>query len=166
MNYPNAEIERIFCDLFEQPAFDADYFKSVISKIVIQKTGSIDFHTVDGEVRHYEALKLRENVNTGTRTAAFQDKIRCAHCGNLYCQYITQGKYVYWTCKGKRLAHAECTAANLSDCKLRTIAAYVLGLDEFDSNTFENSIEYIHAFTDGSLRFHFYDGREITWQKT
>ena len=166
VNYPNAEIERIFCDLFEQSAFDAEHFKRVISKIIIQKTGSIDFYTIDGEVRHYETLKLRDNINSGTRTDAFQDKIRCAHCGNLYSQYITKGKYVYWTCKGKRLAHTECTSTNLSDCKVRTVATYVLGLDDFDGNTFENSIEYIHAFTDGSLRFHFYDGREITWQKT
>ena len=165
VNYPNAEIERIFCEVFGYSSFDADVFKSTVCKITVQRTGSIDFYTVDGEVRHYEALKLRENINSGTRTAAFQNRIRCAHCGNLYSQYVTKGKYVYWTCKGKRLAHAECTAINISDCKLRTIAAYVLGLDDFDSEIFETSIDYILAFTDGSLRFIYKDGSEKTWQK-
>ena len=165
VNYPNADIERIFCEVFGYSSFDKDAFKSTVSKITVQRTGSIDFDTVDGEVRHYEALKLRENINSGTRTAAFLGKIRCAHCGNLYSQYITKGKYVYWTCKGKRLAHVECTAINISDCKLRTIAAYVLGLDDFDSEVFETSIDYILAFTDGSLRFIYKDGSEKTWQK-
>jgi hypothetical protein len=46
-----------------------------------------------------------------------------------------------------------------------TISAYMLGLDEFDAAAFENHIDFILALSDGSLRYHFKDGSEKTWQK-
>lgn len=165
VNYPNIEIERIFCEVFGYKSFDADVFKSVVSKIIIQKTGSIDFHAADGSVKHYETLRLRENWNANTNTDVFQNKIRCAHCGNLYSRYTAREKFTYWHCKGQHQTHVKCKSTTISDYHLRVISAYMLDMEEFDADAFESHIDYILAFTDGSLRYHFYDGSEKTWQK-
>ncbi|MBQ8923053.1 MAG: recombinase family protein [Oscillospiraceae bacterium] len=165
VNYADPEIRDIYCKVFDVSEFNEAFFKSTVTKIVIQKTGSIDFHTIDGDIRHYETLKLRDNRSDNTCTDAFIGKVRCAHCGNLYRKYTIRGKYTYWVCQGKRLVHTECSAGDISDSNLRRISAYVLGLDEFESNAFTEQIEYIHAFTDGSLEYHFIDGRTIKWQR-
>ena len=165
VNYADSEIQDIYCKVFDVSKFNDAFFKSTVSKIMIQKTGSIDFYTIDGNIRHFETLKLRDNRSDNTCTDAFIGKVRCAHCGNLYRKYTIRGKYTYWVCQGKRLVHTECNTGDISDSNLRRISAYVLGLDEFDSTVFEQRIEYIHAFTDGSLEYHFIDGRTTKWQR-
>ena len=165
VNYTNAEIERIFCKVFGYDSFDAVIFKENIQKIIIQRTGSIDFLTKENQIVHYEALKLRENRSSNTTTDAFTGKIRCAYCGNLYGRYTTKEKYTYWYCLGQHKTHVKCKSAAISDSHLCTISAYMLGLDEFDATAFEKRIDYILALSDGSLRYHFKDGSEKTWQK-
>lgn len=165
VNYSNAEIEEIACKVFGYESFDADVFKSTVSKIIIQKTGSIDFHTTAGDIKHYKALKLRENCSSNTSTDAFLGKIRCSHCGSLYSRYTTQGKYTYWSCKGKRQTQIKCKSSTISDDRLCVISAYMLDMEEFDAAAFAEKVDYILAFTDGSLRYHLKEGSEKTWQK-
>mgnify|MGYP002621232150 FL=1 len=165
VNYADSEIRDIYCKVFDVPEFSEEHFKNTVTKIIIQKTGSIDFYTIDGNVRHYETLKLRDNHSDNTCTDAFIGKVRCAHCGNLYSRYTVRGRYTYWNCKGKHQTHIKCIAADFSDSNLRRISAYILGIDEFDSDNFSEQIEYIHAFTDGSLEYHFIDGRTTKWQR-
>ncbi len=165
VNYADSEIRDIYCKVFDVREFNEVLFKSTVTKIIIQKTGSVDFYTTDGNVRHYETLRLRDNHNDNTCTDDFIGKVRCAHCGNLYSRYTARKKYTYWNCKGKYQTHIRCTAANISDSDLRRISAYVLGLVEFDSDIFTQQIECIHAFTEGSLEYHFFDGRTTKWQR-
>lgn len=165
VNYTDTEIRDIYCKIFDAPAFSEEQFKSTVTKIIILKTGSIDFYTADGSIRHYETLKLRENYSDNTCTDAFIGKLRCAHCGNLYSRYTARGRYCYWNCKGKYQVQVKCTAMNISDSNLRRISAYVLNLDEFDKKVFMQQIEYIQAFTDGSLEYHFTNGRKIKWER-
>ena len=54
---------------------------------------------------------------------------------------------------------------NYADFKLRCISASILGLEEFDEAEFERQIEEIAALEDGSLEYHFREGRTQTWQK-
>lgn len=165
VNYADSEIRDIYCKVFDVPEFNEALFKSSVTKIIIWKTGSVDFYTSNGTIRHYETLKLRDNYSDSTCTDAFVGKIRCAHCSILYSRYTARGKYTYWNCKGKHQTHIKCTARDISDSNLRRISAYVLGLEEFDSDIFTEQIEYIHAFTDGSLEYHFIDGRTTKWQR-
>ena len=54
---------------------------------------------------------------------------------------------------------------NYADFKLRRISASILGLEEFDEAEFERQIEEIVALEDGSLEYHFREGRTQRWQK-
>ena len=74
---------------------------------------------------------------------------------------------MYWYCIGKRYGYkgVECRNVNYADFKLRRISASILGLEEFDKAEFERQIEEIVALEDGSLEYHFREGRTQTWQK-
>lgn len=94
VNYPDAEIKQIFCTIMDQKTFDEEYFMKAVECMVVQKTGSIDFHLKDGTARHYETLKLRNSIHRTTSTDEFIGKIKCASCGSLYHRYSCYGKYV------------------------------------------------------------------------
>ena len=70
-------------------------------------------------------------------------------------------------CIGKRYGYkgVECHNVNYADFKLRRISASILGLEEFDEAEFERQIEEITVLEDGSLEYHFREGRTQTWQK-
>ena len=59
----------------------------------------------------------------------------------------------------------ECHNVNYADFKLRRISASILGLEEFDEEEFERQIKEIVALEDGSLEYHFREGRVQTWQR-
>lgn len=107
VNYPDAEIGDIFCRVMGKKTFDEDYFTKTVDHMVVQASGSIDFHLKDGTVRRYETLKLRSNRHETTSTDEFTGMIRCDCCGNLYHGYCGYGKYVYWRCSGKHKVRTE-----------------------------------------------------------
>ena len=149
----------------QKQSFDDEFFTKTVEKMVVQKTGSIDFYLKDGTVKHFETLKLRVNVHQSTSTDEFIGKIRCGICGNEFRRYCSYGKYHYWYCPGKSKVRTECNAQDLADCNLRTISAYIMGTDEFGPYEFEKQVKEITVLKDGSLKYYFYDGSEKTWQK-
>lgn len=165
VNYPDSEIKDIMCKVMGWAEFDEALFSSTIEKMVVQKSGSIDFYLTDGTVKTHETLKLRINHNEHTSTDAFEGKLRCAECGNLYHRYCCYGKYVYWYCSGKSKVRTECNAKEIADCNIRKITAYIMGTDEFDEELFTKQIKEIAVLADGSLEYHFNDGRIKAWQK-
>ena len=166
VNYPDSEIKEIFCNIMGQKTFDEDYLLKTVKRMVVQKTGSIDFHLKDGTVRHYETLKLRNSIHRTTSTDEFVGKIKCASCGSLYHRYSCYGTYVYWRCAGKSKAGTECCGKDLADFNIRRVSAYIMGAGEFDGAEFERQIESITALEDGSLAFEFKEGGTKRWQKT
>lgn len=164
VNYADTEIKDIFCKVLGQDAFDEVFFDRMVERIVVQKSGSIKFYLKDGAIKTYETLKLRSNRHTTTSTDEFMGKIRCASCGNIYHQYRF-GKYVYWYCSGKKKVRTECEGQDFSDFNLRKISAYIMGLEEFDEAEFEKQIKEITVLEDGSLEYHFYEGRTEQWQR-
>lgn len=166
VNYADTEIREIFCKVMQKKSFDDEFFTASVEKMIIQKTGSIDFYLKDGTGRHFETLKLRNNVNhITTETDEFIGKIKCGICGNVLRRYCSYGKYHYWYCPGKSKVRTECNAQDLADCNLRTVSAYIMGMDEFDAHKFEKQVKEIIVQKDGSLKYYFYDGSEKTWQK-
>ena len=166
VNYPDSEIKEIFCGIMGQETFDEGYFLKTVERMVVQKTGSIDFHLKDGTVKTYETLKLRNSIHRTTSTDEFIGKIKCASCGNLYHRYTAYGKYVYWRCSGKSKARTECCGKDLADFNIRTVSAYIMGMDEFDGAEFEKQIKGITALEDGSLVYEFKEGGTKQWQRT
>lgn len=165
VNYPDTEIKKIFCKTMGLDSFDEDYFLKPTERMVIQKSGSIEFHLKDGTVKIHETFKLRSNVHKTTSTDEFTGKIKCASCGNLYHRYSCYGKYVYWQCSGKSKVRTECNGQDLADCNIREISSYIMGIDEFNEAEFEKQIQEILVHQDGSLEYKFYDGRAKRWQK-
>ena len=165
VNYADTEIREIFCKVMQKKSFDDEFFTATVEKMVVQKTGSIDFYLKDGLVKHFETLKLRVNVHQGTSTDEFIGKIRCGICGNVLRRYCSYGKYHYWYCPGKSKVRTECNAQDLADCNLRTVSAYIMGTEEFDASEFAKQVKEIIVQKDGSLKYYFYDGSEKTWQK-
>ena len=165
VNYPDLEIKEIFCKVMGQETFNEDFFTETVSQMVVQKTGSIDFHLKDSTVRRYETLKLRSNRHENTSTDEFIGKIRCASCGNLYHKYCCYGKYTYWRCSGKSKVRTECSGRDFQDSDIRKVSAYLMGMEDFDRNEFEKQVQELVAFENGSLEIHFYDGRAERWQR-
>lgn len=165
VNYPDTEIKKIFCGIMGQETFNEEYFLKTVERMVVQKTGSIDFHLKDSTVRHYETLKLRNSIHRTTSTDEFIGKIKCASCGNLYHRYSCYGTYVHWRCAGKSKAGTECCGKDLADFNIRKVSAYIMGMEEFDGAEFEKQIECITALEDGSLEYHFKEGGTKLWQK-
>ena len=166
VNYPDSKIKEIFCGIMEQETFDEGYFLKTVERMVVQKTGSIDFHMKDGTVKTYETLKLRNSIHKTTSTDEFTGKIKCASCGNLYHRYTAYRKYVYWRCAGKSKARTECCGKDLADFNIRKVSAYIMGVDEFDGAEFEKQIESITVLEDGNLVYEFKEGGMKRWQRT
>ena len=165
VNYPDSEMKEIFCMVMGLEAFDEDFFTETVERMAVQKTGSIDFHLKDGTVKAYETLKLRSNRHENTSTDEFTGKIRCASCGNLYHRYCCYGKYTYWRCSGKSKVRTECGGRDFQDSDIRKVSAYMMGMEEFDAEAFNGTVDYITASPDSSLEIHFYDGRAERWQR-
>ena len=165
VNYPDSEMKEIFCMVMGLEAFDEGFFTETVERMVVQKTGSIDFHLKDGMVKTYETLKLRSNRHENTSTDEFTGKIRCASCGNLYHRYCCYGKYTYWRCSGKSKVRTECSGRDFQDSDIRKVSVYMMGMEEFDAEAFNGTVDYITAFPDSSLEIHFYDGRAERWQR-
>ena len=151
--------------MMKKKEFDDEYFSKTVDRVVIHKTGSIDFHLKSGKVKQFDAFKLRINVHKTTSTDEFTDKIICALCGNTYHRYSCKDKYVYWHCSGKSNLKPRCISKDYSDCNLRDVLAYIMGDDEFDAEKFENDIDHITVLADGSLKYTFKDGRRKTWER-
>ncbi len=165
VNYPDSEIKDIFCEVMEQESFDEEFFAETVERMVVQENGSIDIHLKGGTARTYKTFRLRGNKHETTFTEDFTRKIVCASCGNLYHRYSCYGKYVYWRCSGKSKVRTECGGRDFQDSDIRKVSAYMMGMEKFDGAAFSEAIDHIMALEDGSLEFHFYDGRAERWQR-
>ena len=119
----------------------------------------------DCEAGKVDIVLTKSISRFATVTDCFQGKIRCAICGNTYHRVNSGGRWVYWYCIGKKRNNVECRNVNYADFKLRRISASILGLEEFDEAEFERQIEEIVVLEDGSLEYHFREGRTQTWQR-
>lgn len=163
VNYPDATLRKIICKVLMMKDFDEQLFKDTVEKMVIQETGSIDFHLKDGSVKTYDTLRLRINKHITTSTDEFTGKIWCGCCGYHYSRYASRDKYVYWHCYGKIEGSTNCKGQNYADADLRKISAYILGMDEFDGSTFTEKIKHITVLKNGGLKFEFKDETTKKW---
>lgn len=106
----------------------------------------------------------RSNMSRKTINA-FTGKLKCKDCGRNF-QRITQrykGKLtLYWQCYSRRNHLAECHSIDLDEPTLETIAARMLEMKKFDPTFFRAQVEAIEVEPDGTLEFHFTDGRRKT----
>lgn len=107
--------------------------------------------------RNQQPGKSHRKLNT------FTGKLKCKDCGRNF-QRITQtcdGK-CYWRCYSRRNHLAECHSIDLDEPTLENIAVHMLEIKQFDADHFRNQIEVIEVDPDGTMEFHFTDGRRKT----
>ena len=165
VNFSEEELEKISAQMMGTQDFDGDAFEEAVSLITVEKNGNLRFQFSDGSMKVWENLHLHPQRHEVTVTDCFQGKIVCAHCGNTYHRVVSGDRWVYWYCMGKKKKGVECHSINYADFQLRRISASVLGLKGFKESAFEQNIEKIMVLEDGSLEYHFYEGRTETWQR-
>lgn len=164
-NFSEEVLKNICADVLDTDSFDEEVFESRVKDILVLENGDLEFHLIGGKTRRWKNLRLNEPRHTATLTDAFQGRIRCAGCGNTYHRVNSANKWVYWYCMGKKKKDSSCDSPNYTDYQLRQISAHILGLDEFDEQVFVEQIEDITVLGDGSLKYHFYEGRTETWRR-
>ncbi len=165
VNFGEEELEAVSAQVLGMDRFDGEAFEEQVREVTVLKDGNLQFRFSDGGTKVWKNLRLHQAWHEATVTDCFQGKIRCAICGNTYHRVNSGGRWVYWYCIGKKRSNVECHNVNYADFKLRRISASILGLEEFDEAEFERQIEEIVALEDGSLEYHFREGRTQIWQK-
>lgn len=124
------------------------------------------FNQVQEEKKRRRTLGAR--ANKSIRTTCFTSKIKCPLCGRSYRrsgkrQYKYSNEVYYnWICLTKSEKGAKyCSAKIIPEVELKLTSCKVLGLDEFDADTFDSQIEKIVPIGTDILEFHFYDGKVV-----
>ena len=103
----------------------------------------------------------RSNMNRKT-VNAFTGKLKCKDCGRNFQrinQHYKDQSYIYWQCYTKRCQLGECHSLNLDEGTLERIATRMLEMKKFDPTFFRAQVAVIEVEPDGTLEFHFTDGR-------
>ena len=95
------------------------------------------------------------------QTSEFTGMLICPRCDKAYKRVTSNGS-VGWNCrtyqeKGKRF----CRGKKIPEDTLKAVCNEVLGLVEYNANTFVVSVESIVVPEDNSLQFHLKDGRVV-----
>jgi len=111
--------------------------------------------------------------NKSLKLTAFSTKITCGICDK---HYRRSGKrntakelYYIWTCQTKNIKGiSACNSKDIPEKVLQNVTAEALGLDGFEEKAFAEHVEEIIMVSDDTLRFRFFDGREVTttWEST
>lgn len=165
VNFNEDELEKISAQMMGLEEFDDDAFEEAVKLITVEKNGDLRFQFTDGSTKIWNNLRLHQPRHEVTVTDCFQGKIICAQCGNTYHRVVAADRWVYWYCMGKKKKGTECHSVNYADFRLRRISASILGIKDFKESAFEQNIEKIMVLEDGSLEYHFYEGRTETWQR-
>ena len=165
VNFSEEELEKISAQMMGTDEYDGEAFENAVKSITVEKNGDLRFQFTDGSTKAWENLHLHPQRHEVTVTDCFQGKIICAHCGNTYHRVVSADRWVYWYCMGKKKKGVDCHNINYADFQLRRISASILGLRDFKDSAFEEDIEKIVVLDDGSLEYHFYEGRMETWQR-
>ena len=127
----------------------------------------IDQETFDKAQAVLEKRHICCNIKSSTcNRYPFSGVILCGICGKKYKRKVIAGKAV-WKCttflkEGKTACHSK----QIPEPMLYAISAEVLGLNEFDADSFEKELAEILATEFNKLIFVFQDGHttEKVWQ--
>ena len=101
------------------------------------------------------------------RKECFSDMIKCSCCGDSYLRTMYSGRWVSWSCAGKRKKETMCKnhSINYNESDLARICAYVLGMNKFDEEKFKTKVQEIVVHENGDLLFRLKDGSEKYWER-
>ncbi|MBR3108535.1 MAG: recombinase family protein [Clostridia bacterium] len=170
VNFNEDTLKAICTQVLGLSAFREDIFMAQVASITVKQNENLLFTLADGGTKEWENLHLSRYRHTTTVTDAFQEKVFCAACGLPYHRVKCANKWIYWYCIGKKRAGADHDPAhhapNIPDSHLRRISAHMMGAEEMNEAAFTDQVERIIVQPDGSMEYHFTDGRIAQWQKT
>ena len=109
-----------------------------------------------------------QRANFGKNITCFSCRVKCPICGRNYMRNSRSKnsdgiKAHIWTCGSRLTGGAKaCPGKTINEIALKRVSAKVLGLDEFDSNAFDEQIEKVIVVGDDLLEFHFNDGKIVS----
>lgn len=108
-----------------------------------------------------------QRANFGKNITCFSCRVKCPICGKNYMRNSRSKnsdgiKAHIWICGTRLIGGSKaCPGKTINEIALKRVSAKVLGLDEFDSNAFDEQIEKVIVVGDDLLEFHFNDGKII-----
>ena len=109
-----------------------------------------------------------QRANFGKNITCFSCRVKCPTCGKNYMRNSRSKnsdgiKAHIWTCGTRLIGGSKaCPGKTINEIALKRVSAKVLGLDEFDSNAFDEQIKKVIVIGDDLLEFHFNDGKIIS----
>ena len=109
-----------------------------------------------------------QRTNFGKNITCFSCRVKCPICGKNYMRNSRSKnsdgiKAHIWTCGTRLIGGSKaCPGKTINEIALKRVSAKVLGLDEFDSNAFDEQIKKVIVIGDDLLEFHFNDGKIIS----
>ena len=109
-----------------------------------------------------------QRANFGKNITCFSCRVKCPICGKNYMRNSRSKnsdgiKAHIWTCGTRLIGGSKaCPGKTINEIALKRVSAKVLGLDEFDSNAFDEQIEKVIVVGDDLLEFHFNDGKIVS----
>lgn len=177
---PEKTLKKICAEILEIDEFDEEIFAEQIDQIIVPAPNELIFHFYDGKVitHHWESTAKKDwwtpearaaksahnkkNPRSSGEITCFTGKIICSKCGqNLRrntSKRVSGEKVRHWRCPQPN----NCNHNGLEENLLKSISSEVLGINEFNSTTFSDKIDYISVVSNQELLFHLNDGTEIT----
>lgn len=94
------------------------------------------------------------------REYPFTKKIKCGICGKSYRRKIVHGKPVLICTTYDRKGKSMCPSKRIPEEILMKVSANILGIDEFDTDIFNDMVSFITVYNSNRLIFRFEDGTE------
>ena len=142
----NGELPRVFVEGSHPPIIDQATFDAV--QVILARN------------------KAKRAGKKPPEQCEFTGHIICPKCNKAY-RHVTSNGSTGWNCstymtEGK----AKCHGKKIPDTTLRSLIAELLGMPEYDADTFSKLIDSIYPYEGNRLVFAFKDGtvREATWK--
>jgi DNA invertase Pin-like site-specific DNA recombinase len=115
--------------------------------------------------------ELGAHANPHIPTSVLTSVVKCANCGASFHRKTENRKFKIWKCATKDAkGKGQCDMKLIPEPALKAACAEVLGLDEFDDDTFAERVERITVYDDNTLVFLLRDGTELSkvweWKST
>ena len=165
-HFDEEQLKNISSWVLEIDEFNPDIFEEKIKIIKADMQGNLTFVFYDGSVKEWVNLVPVRNEYSNY-AECFKDKIKCSSCGEFYHRKKLCNKNIYWYCIGKRrqVSKHKKHSCSYNESYIANISAYILGLENFEEDVFNKTIEFITVAESGDLHFTFKDGREKIWRK-
>lgn len=106
-------------------------------------------------------------ANKHLNLSCFSTKVKCTNCGRSFVRSARNGgRYVLWTCGSKKgRGKVSCGAKDIPENQLMRVCNEVLGLAEFQPETFSERVRRVEVIGKDAMRFCFMDGsvEDIHW---